>query len=179
MANIETLLARNKTISHTPLPYISEIQASGAPPARTLIVTCVDPRCVPEKFFNLNAGEVGVHRNAGGNIRHALRDINILDTMFKLEEIAIIHHTDCGTTHFTDEQVRAGLKSHMDKAHWDDIEKMGFEPNTDETSSIEQSVKGDLEWVQASPFIREELKKGTRGFVFDIKTGTLEEVKKA
>lgn len=42
--------------------------------------------------------------------------------------------------------------------------------------SIEASVKGDLEWVRTTPLIREGLKKGTQGFVFDIKTGLLTKV---
>lgn len=172
MATIETLLARNKAITHTPLPYLTELRAAGAPPPRTLIVTCVDPRCVPEAFFGLSPGEVGVHRNAGGNIRLALRDINILDTLFKLEEIAIIHHTDCGTTHVTDEKVRASLKEIAGQEHHTDIEKMEFGSNTD----MKASVKSDLEWIRANPFVREELKKGCHGFLFDIKTGELEKV---
>lgn len=47
------------------------------------------------------------------------------------------------------------------------------------TNSMKESVKGDLEWIRASPFIREELKKGCHGFVFDLKTGELEKVEAA
>ncbi|KAH6885436.1 carbonic anhydrase [Thelonectria olida] len=172
MTTIETLLQRNKAISHTPLPYFSELKESGSPGLHTIIVTCLDPRCVPETFFNLAAGEVGVHRNAGGNIRDALRDISILDSLFSLKEICIIHHTDCGTTHVTEESVRSYMKEYVGKEHWAEVDKMAVWPVTD----IEASVRGDLEWVQKTPFIREELKKGTQGFVFDIKTGSLTKV---
>lgn len=41
---------------------------------------------------------------------------------------------------------------------------------------MEQSVKGDLEWVRENPMIREELKKGCKGFMFDIKTGEVKQV---
>ena len=41
---------------------------------------------------------------------------------------------------------------------------------------IEQSVKDDVAWVKANPMIRDELKKGCQGFVFDIKTGKVEKV---
>ncbi|KAH7006804.1 carbonic anhydrase [Ilyonectria destructans] len=132
----------------------------------------MDPRCIPERIFNLDAGEVAVHRNAGGNIRDALRDINILDTLVKLKEILIIHHTDCGTLHVTEEQIRAHLKTYVDEDNWDDITKMNFGANT----NIEESVRGDLEWFRANPLVREELKQGCQGFVYDIKTGELKKV---
>ena len=90
----------------------------------------MDPRCVPEKFFNLAVGEATVFRNGGGNVRHALRDINIVDHFFGLEELAIIHHTDCGTLVFTEEQMRSGLKSRVDKAHWDEADKIVFGANS-------------------------------------------------
>ena len=41
---------------------------------------------------------------------------------------------------------------------------------------MEKSVKEDLAWVQESPLIRDALKKGTQGFIFDIKTGEVKKV---
>ncbi|KAK3319119.1 carbonic anhydrase [Apodospora peruviana] len=171
---IEKLLERNKATSarHTPIPTLEDLAKAGSPGPKTMIVTCLDPRCVPEKFFDLDILEVLVHRNAGGNIRHALRDIIILDGVFKLDELAIVHHTDCGTLHFTEEGLHADLKATVDKAYHAEIDAMVFGANT----NIEESVRGDLEWVRASPFIRDHLKHGTQGFVFDIKTGKVDKV---
>ncbi|CAK7210269.1 hypothetical protein SCUCBS95973_000721 [Sporothrix curviconia] len=170
---IEDLLQRNKAVTHTPLPYIDELQAVGLPGPGVMIVTCLDPRCVPETFFNLQAGEALVHRNAGGNIRLALRDIYLLDSLFpSFEEICIIHHTDCGTTHVTDDSVREYVKDYAGKEHWAEVDKMDVWSLTD----IEASVKSDLEWVRNTPFLRDGLKKRTQGYVFDIKTGSLAKV---
>ncbi len=69
---------RAAAAKHTPLPYLSEMSKVGAPPLRTLIgqphpllpvgvvgyhaltivsaVTCVDPRCIPENYFDIKAG---------------------------------------------------------------------------------------------------------------------------
>lgn len=63
--------------------------------------------------------EVVVHRNAGGNVRHALRDIIILDEVLGLKEIAIVHHTDCGTLRFRDEDIRK-----TDSRYWPEIDAM-------------------------------------------------------
>lgn len=79
--------------------------------------------------------EVVVHRNAGGNIRHALRDITILDALFKLKEIAIIHHTDCGTLHFTEDGMKKSLTSWVGKAHWSEVDKMVFGANEESVFS--------------------------------------------
>jgi hypothetical protein len=68
--------------------------------------------------------EVCVHRNAGGNVRAALRDIIILDQVLGLKEIAIVHHTDCGTLRFTDDGLRESVKKQIDEEHWKEIDEM-------------------------------------------------------
>ena len=75
--------------------------------------------------------EVVVCRNAGGNVRHALRDINIIDTLFSLNELVVIHHTDCGTLHFSEEQVRSNVKSRVDKSYWPEIDSTVFGANAE------------------------------------------------
>ena len=42
--------------------------------------------------------------------------------------------------------------------------------------SIAESVKDDVELVQRDELLSETLRKGTKGFVFDIKTGVVNEV---
>ncbi|KAL6863518.1 carbonic anhydrase [Trichoderma novae-zelandiae] len=163
---IADLLERNKIVaeSHEPSPYHNE-PGYGKHPA--LIITCNDRRCIPERFFNIQPGEVVVHRNAGGNIRHALRDIIILDEVLGLKEIAIVHHTDCGTLRFKDEDIRQSLKAKIDAKYWPAIDAMHMGAITD----VEQSVRDDLEWLGKTPFVRKDLIENTRGFVFNVKTG--------
>lgn len=128
-------------------------------------------------------------------MRHALRDILVLDTVVGLVEIAIVHHTDCGTLQFTDQSIRDKLKSRTSPETWQEIENIEFGGNAKyvlklfkrktrsfltNTGSIEDrvdSVRGDLAWVNSSQLIRDELKKACRGFLFDIKTGKVQEVK--
>ncbi|KAM7211189.1 Carbonic anhydrase [Rhypophila decipiens] len=123
---IEELLQRNKSTSthHQPLPTIYELRAAGNLP-KTMIVTCLDPRCIPEMFFNLQTSEVLVYRNAGGNIRHALRDIVVLDHIVGgLHEIAIIHHTDCGAMSITEEETLRAVKAGLDELLWEEVNKL-------------------------------------------------------
>ncbi|KAL1901021.1 hypothetical protein Sste5346_002086 [Sporothrix stenoceras] len=172
MPRIADFLERNKAVQHKPLPFLQELREQGSQGPSTIIITCLDPRCVPETFFDLHAGEVLVHRNAGGSVKTALRDIATLDALFNLEEICIIHHTDCGTTHISDEEVREHIRKGTDKSNYAEIDNM--EVYT--IQNIEESVKADLEWVRETPFIRSDLKKGAQGFVFDIKTGLVTKV---
>ncbi|KAH8819141.1 carbonic anhydrase [Xylogone sp. PMI_703] len=139
---------------------------------RNRSLTCNDRRCIPERFFDIKPGEVVVHRNAGGNIRHALRDIIILDKVLGLKEIAIVHHTDCGTLRFTDDDLRESLKATVDAGHWAEIDAMDFGAITD----VEQSVRDNLEWLKKTPFVRKELLQNTYGFIYDVKTGKVERV---
>lgn len=51
-----------------------------------------------------------------------------------------------------------------------------FNAEADNGDSIVESVKGDLQWVKGHPLIRDKVKEGCQGFVYDIKTGKLERV---
>ncbi|KAL7948823.1 carbonic anhydrase [Trichoderma barbatum] len=150
---IADLLERNKIVAetHKPSPYHTE-PGYGKNPA--LIITCNDRRCIPERFFDIKPGEVVVHRNAGGSVRHALRDIIILEEVLGLKEIAIVHHTDCGTLRFKDEDVRKSLKAKTDSKYWLEIDAMYLGAISD----IEESVRDDLEWFGKTPFVRKSLR---------------------
>ena len=108
------LLARNSAAatSYQPLPYLSEIRAQNLPPPTTIIVTCADPRVSPEQFFGLKLGEAMVFRNVGGRIKPILKEIAVLDSFVghdTFKQLLIVHHTDCGASHFKDDAVKAEI----------------------------------------------------------------------
>jgi carbonic anhydrase len=43
-------------------------------------------------------------------------------------------------------------------------------------SSLKQSLKDDVAFLKSTPYIRDEIKSRVRGFLYDIKTGSLEEI---
>ena len=49
--------------------------------------------------------------------------------MFTLNEIAIIHHTDCGTLLFSEDTIKDGLKARVDKSKWAEVDGMVFGAN--------------------------------------------------
>jgi carbonic anhydrase len=137
------------------------------PPARRLaIVTCMDARIIPSRQLGLEEGDAHVIRNAGGRARDALRSLVISQRLLGTNEIAVIHHTDCGMLTFTNRDLHAKVKQDLG-ADAGDIDFLPF-------SDVEESVREDVAFLLSSPLI-----PGTtviRGFVYDVRTGRLNEV---
>jgi carbonic anhydrase len=137
------------------------------PPARKLaIVTCMDARIVPSRQFGLDEGDAHVIRNAGGRARDALRSLVISQRLLATNEIAIIHHTDCGMLTFTNPDLHAKVKQDLGA----DASSIDFLPFTD----LEESVREDVAFLLSSPLIPGDVV--IRGFVYDVRTGRLSEV---
>ncbi|MFT3925291.1 MAG: carbonic anhydrase [Myxococcales bacterium] len=137
------------------------------PPARKIaVVVCMDARIDPAEALGLQEGDAHVIRNAGGRISDALRSLAISQTLLGTEEVAIIHHTDCGMLTFSDESIRAQLR----KERRIDADAVAFLPFKD----LDTSVRDDLTAYRASPLVRQDVP--VRGFVYDVKTGQLREV---
>jgi carbonic anhydrase len=139
-----------------------------APPRkRVAIVACMDARVNPYGIFGLTEGDAHVIRNAGGAVTDdAIRSLAISQRLLGTEEIILVHHTDCGMLTFTDEAFARQIQ--------DDT---GIRPPwaAEAFSDLDQDVRQSMARIQASPFIPK--KSATRGFVFDVKTGRLREVK--
>ncbi|OKL58115.1 hypothetical protein UA08_06702 [Talaromyces atroroseus] len=169
----------NKTLTtHIPALSFKENAEAGIGPPRVVIISCVDPRVTPEKYFRLNPMEALVFRNIAGHPQSCWKDIATLDTFliefFKnsgLEQLIVVHHTDCGSTVFTNDMIRQGLRKRLPESR--EIAEMDFGAVS---TSIEQSVRDDLAWLETTPFIRKELADSATGFVYDIKSGKLHQV---
>jgi len=169
----DQLLERHQSTlaDHKPIPYLSELMAVGKFP-RVLIITCADPRCIPENFFKLQTGEVAVIRNAGGNAQYALNHVLSIDSLIHFSEVMVVQHTDCGATHFRDATIKEGLKQRAPDMQAE-IEGMTF---GEITGTLEANVAKSMHFLKESPLVPDALKQGVRGFVYDIKTGDLNEV---
>src|SRR5687768_8236321 len=137
------------------------------PPARRLaVVTCMDARIVPSRQLGLEEGDAHVIRNAGGRAREALRSLVISQRLLGTNEIAVIHHTDCGMTTFTNSDLHAKVKQDLGV----DSTAIDFLPFAD----LEESIREDVAFLLSSPLIPANI--GIRGFVYDVRTGKLNEV---
>jgi carbonic anhydrase len=137
------------------------------PPARRLaVVTCMDARIIPSRQLGLEEGDAHVIRNAGGRTRDALRSLVISQRLLGTNEIAVIHHTDCGMLTFTNPELHARVKQDLGA----DSSGIDFLPFSD----VEESVREDVNFLLSSPLIARAIL--IRGFVYDVRSGRLSEV---
>jgi carbonic anhydrase len=137
------------------------------PPAKRLaIVTCMDARIDPARAFGLEQGDAHIIRNAGGRASEALRSLVLSQRLQGTKEIAVIHHTECGSLTFTNPGLHAKVKQDLgaDAGHID------FLPFGD----LEESIREDVAFLLSSPFIPADVR--IRGFLYDVRTGRLTEV---
>jgi carbonic anhydrase len=138
------------------------------PPAkRTAIVACMDARVNLYGIFGLSEGDAHIIRNAGGAVTDdAIRSLAISQRLLGTEDIILVHHTDCGMLTFTDEGFARQIQ-----------QDTGIRPPwaAEAFSDLDEDVRQSIARIKASPFVPK--KDAVRGFVYDVKTGALNEVK--
>lgn len=139
------------------------------PPARKLaVVACMDARLVPSQILGLKTGDAHVIRNAGGIVTEdALRSLIISHHLLGTQEFVIINHTDCGMFTFKDEDLRSRLQRETGAAAVAPSRFYAF-------SDLEDNVREQIQKVRSHPWIPKSIV--VRGFVYDVKTGKLNEV---
>jgi carbonic anhydrase len=168
MTKMTPLLERNKQFAatYTPAPL-------GPPTAQVVIVSCLDHRVDPAIVLGLRLGDAVVIRNTGGRVTPAvIGDIAYLaflaGQLFSgqvaaegLFEVAVVHHTQCGTGFLADPGFR-----HLA------AEATGLPEAALETAAVADphtTVKADVEHLLASPLLSPEV--SVSGHVYDIATG--------
>ena len=138
------------------------------PPGKGVaVLACMDARLDVYRLLGLQEGEAHVIRNAGGVVTDdAIRSLTISQRLLGTTEVVLIHHTDCGMLTFTDDVFKADIESDTGiKPHW----------SAEAFSDLEQDVRQSIARIKTSPFVPN--KDSVRGFVFDVGTGKLTEVK--
>ncbi|KAF9783601.1 hypothetical protein IL306_008861 [Fusarium sp. DS 682] len=80
---------------------------------------------------------------------------------------------DCGSTHFTNEEVRSVLTQRDPRAVAEiEVESVDFGA----VSDLPNSVVRDVKFLKESKLVREELKKNIKGYLYNIEKGSLEEI---
>ncbi|CAB4618545.1 MAG: carbonic anhydrase [Actinobacteria bacterium] len=138
------------------------------PPSRNIaVVACMDARLDVYGILGLGQGESHVIRNAGGVVTDdEIRSLAISQRLLGTKEIILIHHTDCGMLTFTDDEFKAGIQA-----------ETGIKPEwaAEAFSDLDEDVRQSIKRIKNSPFIPHT--DAVRGFVFDVATGKLNEVK--
>ena len=137
------------------------------PAAGAAVVACMDARLNPYGILGLSEGDAHVIRNAGGVVTDdVIRSLTISQRLLGTTEIVLIHHTDCGMLTFHDDEVKAQIEADT-----------GIRPSfaLEAFPDLDSDVRQSIARINASPFIPN--KDSVRGFVYEVETGKLREVK--
>ena len=165
MSNVDPLLARNRVFAATDARTNLGIR----PRTGVFVITCLDPRVDPAAVLGLELGDAPVIRNAGGRVTEAVvRDLAFISYMGEkmaaegpLFEVAVIHHTQCGTAALSNQDFRDEFE-----------QRTGYDDDSLARAAVldpEQTVRLDVEKIlsapQASPRIT------VSGHVYDLESG--------
>ena len=161
MSATDELLANNE--AHAASHGKSDLPA--APARKVAVVACMDARLNVYGALGLGDGDAHVIRNAGGVITEdVIRSLLISQRLLGTEEIVLIHHTDCGMLTFRDDEVRRQVQEETGVRP-----PFALEAFDDPAEDIRQSIAR----IRSSLFIP---RKNVRGFVYDVRSGLLQEV---
>ena len=169
-ANFDSALKRNRA-------FAAAGGHEGAvvfPKLRLFVLTCLDPRVDPAHFLGLGLGDAMVIRNAGGRVTpEVINDVafigQLADTVLRdgpLFEVAVIHHTQCGTGALADDTFRGRF-----------AERIGAEESTLRDHAVldpAATVARDVGRLRSAPAISPRVT--VSGHVYDVVTGLVETV---
>jgi carbonic anhydrase len=170
MSNFDTFLDNNKRFATTDakdrVPQIPFI-----PNKQLYVLTCVDPRVDPAAILGLELGDAIVARNVGGRVNQSfIDDLSWISYLHETKtpdadwfEIAVIHHTDCGSSLMADPELRAGF-----------VER-GFDDATLRRTAVVDpvdTVPVDVQTILDAPTVSARI--AVSGYEYDIKTGRVE-----
>jgi carbonic anhydrase len=165
---------------------------SHAIPLKTLVIHCYDsravgiPDAVAKYFGEVYPGEL-VHNEtgnsvgststlfpivvAGGRAIDALRSITVAQHLFGIENVVVVHHTNCGGTSYTVE----GIVDAYKHEHGVDISNL-YDTASVCISDFEASLQHDVELIRQHPGTPKNAK--IYGLLYDTDTSSLTEVVK-
>lgn len=137
-----------------------------SPSRRLAVVACMDSRMDVFQILGLANGEAHIIRNAGGVITDdVIRSLCLSQRSLGTREIVLVHHTDCGLQKVDEAEFKAELEAELGIKPWWALESFQ-DPHADVAQSIRR--------LRMTPFVPH--KDHVRGFVYDVTTGSLEEV---
>jgi carbonic anhydrase len=108
-------------------------------------------------------------RNAGGiATEDAIRSLIVSHHLLDTQEIIIINHTDCGLLKVREEELKKKLTEKMGTP-------FGAPAHFHAFDNLEENVRQQIDRVKTHPWIPKHIP--VRGFIYDVKTGSLSEVK--
>jgi carbonic anhydrase len=172
-ANVDVALARNRA-------FAAAGGHDGAvvfPTLGLFVITCLDPRVDPAQFLGLGLSDAMVVRNVGGRVTpEVINDVAFIGQLAEnflpdgpLFEVAVIHHTQCGTGAFADDSFRRSYAQRIGAEESTLREHAVLDPAT--------TVTRDVERLRSAPSISPRVT--VSGHVYDVVTGLVTTVSPA
>src|SRR5579862_4091488 len=164
MSVIDEILAANEVYSRT-----HELRRLTPRPERKLaVLTCMDTR-LSIRTLGLKTGDAHIIRNAGGIVTDdSLRSLLVSHYLLGTEEFMVINHTDCGLMRSTEQDLRARIEKCTGTTATAPARFYTFQ-------DLDENVRHQLQKLRAHPWIPKKV--ALRGFVYDVVTGRLREIR--
>ncbi len=168
--NFEAALGRNRAFAAAGGHHGAVV----FPNLRLFVITCLDPRTDPAHFLDLGLSDAMVVRNVGGRVTpEVINDVAFIGQLAEnilpdgpLFEVAVIHHTQCGTGALADDTFRRRY-----------AERIGADEMTLRDHAVlkpETTVTRDVERLHSAAAISPRVT--VSGHVYDVLTGLVKTV---
>lgn len=165
MAGFDELLQRNKAFAATD----ARANMTMRPATAAFLISCIDPRVEPAAVLGVGLGDAVVLRNAGGRVTDAvIADVAFISFMVEkaagdgpLFEVAVLHHTQCGTGALADPDFRRGF-----------AERTGFDEAILAAEAVTDpatTVRADVARLLRSPLVSPRI--SVSGHLYDLDSG--------
>ncbi|HWC85045.1 MAG TPA: carbonic anhydrase [Solirubrobacteraceae bacterium] len=169
-ANIEAALARNRAFAAAG----GHEDAVVFPNLRLFVITCLDPRVDPAYFLGLGLSDAMVVRNVGGRVTpEVINDVAFIGQLAEnllpdgpLFEVAVIHHSQCGSGALVDDTFRRQY-----------AQRIGAEDSALREHAVldpAATVTRDVERLRSAPAISPRVT--VSGHIYDVTTGLVETI---
>jgi carbonic anhydrase len=172
-SNVEAALERNRAFAAAGGQHGAVV----FPNLSLFVITCLDPRVDPAHFLGLGLSDAMVVRNVGGRVTpEVINDVAFIGQLAEnvvpdgpLFEVAVIHHTQCGTGALADDSFRRRY-----------AERIRAEESTLRDHAVldpAATVTRDVERLRSAPAISPRVT--VSGYVYDVVTGLVQTVVRA
>ncbi|HEY1591161.1 MAG TPA: carbonic anhydrase [Solirubrobacteraceae bacterium] len=144
------------------------------PNLRLFVITCIDPRTDPAHFLGLELSDAIVSRNVGGRVTpEVIDDVAFIGQLVEnvlpdgpLFEVAVIHHTQCGSGALANDEFRRAYAERIDGEEAALRERAVLDP--------EATVARDVERLSSAPSVSPRV--SVSGHVYDVVTGRVKTI---
>ena len=166
MSTIDKALKANRKYAKTYDPKLGK----GPPHPKIVVVTCMDPRVSDlPGILGLSRADIDVIRTGGPAVTDdVLGELVVSNRIIGTKEILILNHTGCGFTTFTDAELNKKLSASTGDPSPAPMRFFSFK-------DPEKNTREQIKKVRSHPWISKDVP--VRGFIFDVDTGMLREVK--